>query len=296
MKVTYHELWKEFGNSAVIPGESAPFKEVITLLEYINSLSLKKRFFDLQNNDKFCYLDELNKQDIGDDRFMLNGIVESARSSFLPKVIDRANGTKRKNPKTKSEGDIERTHFLILITKNEVLLFLEYNYSGIRVQNFVNYLKYFLRDKGLKDKIGRIDYIISHAEIAPISFMTQLESALKASKMEVFLDKAILGSSDALNFSNRTESIQKDVMFTFKAKPRFSLSNYALDLASKLNRDNNIKRIRVFAKNQDEHDVIIDTQAVCMKTVFSCEVNGETGELNSSQVFRQLKMIAEAYL
>lgn len=296
VKVTYHELWKEFVTSSDSPMDPAPFKEVITLLEYINSLTLKKRFFDLQSNDKFCYLDELNKQDLGDDCFMLNGIVESARYSFLPKVIDRANATKRKNPKTKSEGDIERTHFLILITRKEVLLFLEYNYSGIRVQNFINYLKFFLRDKGLIDIMGKADYIISHAEIAPISFMTQLESALKASKMEVYLDKAILGSSDAINFSDKTESIQKDVIFTFKAKPKLSLSNYALDLASKLNRDNNIKRIRVFAKNQDSHDVIIDTQAICMKTVFSCDVNGETGELNSAQVFRQLKMIAEAYL
>ena len=222
--------------------------------------------------------------------------MESARSSFLPKVIDRSNGTKRKNPKSKSEGDIERTHFLILITKMEVLLFLEFNYSGIRVQNFVNYLKYFLRDKRLKDKMEKEDFFISHAEIAPISFMTQLESALKSSKMEVFLDKTILGSSDALAFSKRTECIQKDVMFTVKAKPKLSLSNYALDWASKMKHDKNITRIRVFAKNQDEHDVIIDTQAVCMKTVFSCEVNEETGELNSAQVFKQLKMSAEAYL
>lgn len=297
VKVTYHELWKEFiVPSNEDPLDAEPFKEISELVDFICSLPLKERFFDLQRNDKFCYLDELNKQELSGGNCMLLGIMESARSAFLPKVINRSSGAKRKNPKNRFEGDIERTHFIILITKKDVLLFLEYNYSGIRVHNFVNYLKYFLSIKSRKEKDGPLDYYISHAEIAPISFMTQLESAIKSSKLEVFFDKAILGSSEALSFSNRIESIQKEIMFTFKAKPKLSLSNYALDLASKMEGNKNIKRIRVFAKNQDDHDVIIDTQAVCMKSVFTCEVNEETGELNSAQVFKQLKMSAEAYL
>ena len=65
VKITYHELWKEYVLSPNLPKDAVPFFEVATLLEFINSLSLKKRFFDLQSNDKFCYLEAHLQTSVG---------------------------------------------------------------------------------------------------------------------------------------------------------------------------------------------------------------------------------------
>lgn len=268
-----------------------PYHEVVSLLEHIINLPLKKRFFDLKD-DKFCYLDEFEQVQ---EKPFFRGVIESARSAFRPKLINKSNGQKRVNPRELSEGDIDRTHFFIGIYPSEVKLFIEYNYSGVRVQNFVNYLKHFLKPYSRRNHI-EVDYSILHLEVAPVSFMTQLESAIKSSRMELYMDKQILGTS-ALNFSDRTVAVKRDVVLSVAAKRNEDIKTLIMDVFASFNdSEKGLRRLRVFAKNQDNHDVIIDTQALCMKSVFVVDVNEDTGELNTSQVYRQMQSIAEAYL
>lgn len=288
VRITYHELVKHY----VLQNTERedPYREVPLLLEYIVSLPIKKRFFDLKD-DKFCYLDEFKKVQ-GRDFYL--GVMESARSAFRPKLIDKTNGSKRSNPRGLSEGDIERTHFLVGVYPNEVKLFIEYNHSGVRVNSFVNYLKAFVKAYSKKAKLDG-EYSILHLEIAPVSFMTQLESAVKASSVEMFVDKKILGSN-FLRFSERTVAVRRDVVLTVSSKRNEDIKTLAMDFfAAYRDTEKGISRIKVRAKNPDNHDVVIDTQALCMRTVFNVEVNEDTGELNTHQVYQQLKSIAESY-
>lgn len=289
VRITYHELVKRSVKNGV--ESEAPYKEVPQLLEYIVNLPIKKRFFDLKD-DKFCYLDELKRVP---DQDLYFGVMESARSSFRPKLIDKTSGSKRLNPRGLSEGDIERTHFLVGVFPNEVKLFIEFNHSGVRVNSFVNYLKLFVKAYSKKINKQPCDYSILHIEVAPISFMTQLESALKASSVEMFIDKRILGSN-FLRFSERTVAVRRDVVLTVNSKRNEDIKTLAMDLFAAFNdTEKGISRIRVRAKNPDNHDVMIDTQAFCMKSVFNVDVNEDTGELNSNQVFQQLRHVAESY-
>lgn len=287
VKITYHELIKRFSENGEMQEE--PYKEVPALLDYIVNLPIKRRFFDLKD-DKFCYINEI-KVKVKNSRIC--GVMESARSSFRPMLINKKDGQKRDNPRGLNEGDIERTHFMIAVYPNEVRLFLEFNYSGVRVNNFVNYLKYFLKEYLKKER--KTDYSIDHFEIAPSSYSSQLQSAVKASGIEVYLDKKILGS-DALSFSNRTVAVKRDVVLSISSKRNEDIKTLVWDiLAAFKDKEKNISRVRVRAKNPDNHDVIIDTQAMCEKSVFRIELNEDTGELNSQQVFQELTRIAESF-
>ena len=100
-------MWKKKGDDPVI---YKPFLSIKDIFQYINRLKRTDRFMDLKG-DKFCFIAE--KVDIREFETysVITGMFKSARNEFRPNIINKATGTERKNPKEKSEGDIEKTHF-----------------------------------------------------------------------------------------------------------------------------------------------------------------------------------------
>ena len=186
VKLTYHTLvkryWKKNKDEETF---YHPLYEIIDILKYIKRLARLKKFHDLKN-DKFCFLASLEFVTKGQN-VIAKGFFKSARSEFRPNLIDKRTGLERRNPKGLSEGDIEKTHFVIKCNKEqkEIYLLLESNYHGIAIGAVVEYLTIFQR-KYLKAKKIQRNFSIAQSSILGDDFFEQLQQLNRAKIAEVY--------------------------------------------------------------------------------------------------------------
>jgi hypothetical protein len=296
VKVTFHtlaqQLWKKRNEDEI---EECPFYLVEDVLTYVNKLAKKAKFLDLKGK-KFCYLETISRQEINDNVVLLTGFFKSARNEFRPDLINKRTGVERKNPKEITEGDIEKTHFIVKIDKeqNEVFLFLENNFHGVTINNIIDYLTNFSQ-KYCNSKGNKKNFTIVHFEIPRNNFLTELEALSRTSLAEIYFDKKMLGSN-ALNFSNRTISLQKDLVLTAKASTKESITEVGIDLWNKLQqKDSPISKIRIKGIDQNKHNVLLDTNFACKTEYIEVDLDADTGEVNSIQLFTGLKNIANSF-
>lgn len=294
VKITFHTLmqrmWKKKGEENA---EELPFFLIEQVFDYISKLSKRAKFHDLKGN-KFCYLESISKKE--GNAILYTGLFKSARSEFRPDLINKKTGVERKNPKEITEGDIEKTHFLVKIDKElkDVYLFLENNFYGVSINSFIDYLTRFTKgycDKNDKKK----NFTLFNLEIPNNNFLTQLEILSRTSLAEVYFDKQLLGSK-ALNFSNRFVSLKQDLVLTAKSSKKESITEVAVDLYNKLQqKESPISRLRIRGVDPNKNEVLLDTSFMCKKEFVKVDLNPETGEVNSAQLYTGLKNIANSF-
>lgn len=171
-----------------------PLYIINEITDFISKQSKTKRFLDLKDN-KFCFLETVSKEQNENNVTIIKGIFKSARNEFRPNLIHKKTGIERKNPKEISEGDIEKTHFVIKVDKinDEVYLFLEYNFHGIFTQNVIDYFENFYVQM-LKPNGQSRNSSIKHFVIAKNNFLTELETLNRTKMAEIYFDKHLLGS------------------------------------------------------------------------------------------------------
>ena len=269
-------------------GIEEPFYGVIENLNYIMKLSKKNRFYELKDN-KFCFLDSLR---INEN--YCEGYFKSARNEFRPNLINKTTGNERKNPKEKSEGDIEKTHFVFKIDNenNEVYLFLENNHTGISINTFINYLNKFTREFELSNKRSK-SFTIRHTIIVRNDFLQELKKLSVAKIAEVVVDKQILGNN-VLKFSNRIVPIQSDILITIKAQKGENLTNFAVDTYNKFvtNEDDGIRKIRIYGQDENGNKTLVDTSFMGQVDFVSTTLDDNTGEAVSQILLNSIKEIA----
>ena len=294
VKVSFHTFVKCMLKSGEHIEE--PFYMIEKVLDYISNITdNRNRYYELKSG-KFCFIDSISKERIDENVTLFKGVCKSARNEFRPNLINKKTGKERKNPKELSEGDIELTHFLIKISKfdKEIYLLLERNHNGVSHLNFTNYINEFTT-KYLK-QIGQAkDFSIIRMDVPTNNFLTELERLNRTVQAEVYFDKKLLGS-DALNFSERTLSIRKNIMLTVKANPRDSITEFGVDLWNKVNRqDSLVSRIRIKGTNDESNNVILDSDMMSRKEYVTVDLNQETGEVNSIQLLSEMRKIALAF-
>jgi len=286
-------MWKNEQNGSQT---DKPFFLIEEIISFIIKLYKIKKFYDLKNN-KFCFL-ELSNVDFKDEIItIITGMFKSARNEFRPNLINKKNGNERKNPKEITEGDIEKTHFVIKLDKNtnEVYLFLEYNFHGINTNDVVNYLQYFTNQYLASINMPR-NFSVKHLIIPRNNFLTELEKLARTKLAEVYFDRQLLGSK-ALNFSNRFISLKKDIKLTATASShKESITDVVIDLFNAFNNGkNDITKVRVYGNDLDDNEVVLDTSFMSKVEFLNIDINPETGELNTTQIFSGLKKIANSF-
>lgn len=288
VKLTYHILVKRYWKKR--KGEEAfyhPLYEIIDILKYTKRLARLKKFHDLKN-DKFCFLESVEFTTEAPD-VIAKGYFKSARNEFRPNLINKRTGLERKNPKELTEGDIEKTHFLIKCDRNndEVYLLLESNYHGIAIGAIVEYLTVFQRQYLKAKKIAR-NFTIAQASIPGNDFFEELGKLNRAKIAEVYFDKQLLGGK-ALNFSNRTISLKKDLKLVASAELGENISEVAVDFFNALNlKGSNISKVRVFGNDSKNNEVILDTSHMTKRDFIKADLNPETGEVITPQMISGL--------
>ena len=291
-KVLFSTLIKRNWKSGDKDPFDTPLYEIDAIISFVLKQSKTNKFFNLKEN-KFCFLESAKIEDLENESKLIIGLFKSARNEFRPDLINKKTGTERKNPKEISEGDIEKNHFVIRIDKvtQEVYLFLEYNFHGINLNSVVNYFGSF-NIKYLTAINLKRTYSVKHFIIPREDFRKELDKLTRTKLAEVYIDKKLLGSK-ALKFSNRYVSLKQDLKLVASASPRESITEVAIDFFNAMTGENSdISKIRIYGNDENNNDVILDTSFMSKVEFIEVDLNPDTGEVNSTQLFSRLKEIA----
>ncbi len=296
IKILYKTLTKyQWSRGDTFAERSSPFWEVLDVIEFISKKSKKKKIRDL-NSDKFCFLENFFvTEDSGRQRKVIYGFFKSARNQFRPNLVNRRTGVERPNPKLLVEGDIEKTHFAIVIdsVSKEVYFIHEYNFHGVTVKDVLGYLKFFAKRFAEKKNFKKT-FTLKHQIIPKSGFIETLQSMNRVKVADVFIAKQLLGS-DSLNLSNKLVNVKSEMKLTIGSNRRESIKSTAVDIFNVFNSgDASISKIRIEGKDSRNNDVIIDTSFMNKQDFITVDRNTDTGELVSSQVYSELRELVEA--
>ena len=292
-KIAFYTLVKDmWANNADGLEGLIPFYEIKEVFNYIDGR--KRRSLKLKSN-KACSLESFSmKQDSKDSSILITGLFKSAAYKYRPPYWDTETDEERESPKKQTEGEKEKTHFAIKITNDEVFLLVEVNGNGVSVNNIISYLNQFTREY-LKKKKKTKNFTVEYTKIARDNFISELEKLKRATSIDVFFNKSLLGSR-ALQFSERTSAIQDQVKLTLKAERNKSAKEVGIDIFNRLNRQkkNNaqeVSQIRIYGKNENDKDTFIDTTFMEKIEPIKVSINESTGQVQTMEIYRFLKSL-----
>jgi len=289
-KIAFFSITKKMweNNAAGLIGEF-PFLEIKELIAFISKLNKKERKYELKGH-KTCSLVSATIKEVENTDIIITGIFKSAQYLYRPPLWDTQTDEERPSPKKLSEGEKEKTHFAIKITKEEIFLVLEINGNGVTINNVINYLSDFNR-KYLKSIRKKQSFTIRFAKVGKGDFLQELERLNRTKIVEVYFNKSLIGS-DGLKFSNRTLSLQRDVVLTLKAEKKQSITEAGIDIFNKFNQQeikDSISKIRVQGKDEDNEETILDTSFMEKIEFANVSLNSTTGEVQTTEMFSYLK-------
>ena len=258
--------------------------ELDRIINFIDTLQRIEQKVEL-NNTKFCLIEAINR-----NNNILNLTFKSAVHSYRAPLLDRHTVAERDNPKSLSEGETYKTHFLIKYINGEAVVLAENLRSGIAILQLTMYLNYFkLKYEDVNNVT--LDYKFSYDIILKDNIDEELSNLTQVKSTDVYVDKQILGS-EALNFSERLTTVQEQIIISVKATRSNSIKEVALDLLANFNGGNrSVKKIRIKGKNETNNDVTIDTSFIEKQEIIDAQVDPDTGEVNSTAIHNQLNTI-----
>ena len=259
-------------------------------LEYICRLDRVQRKYDL-TRDKFCFIESYSHDA---STHCVELLFKSAKHSYRAPLIDKNTVEERDNPKRIEEGEQVNTHLLLKFLEDDAVVFLETGLNLMTMANIVEYLNNSLVSyNNAYDEI--IEGRFSFDMIPRDDFQEVLDSMTRVVCAEIFVDKTLLGS-DALNFSNITENVQENLILTLKSEKKKSIKQTLCQIVRSFNgTQSRINRIRVKGRMPNNNESIIDTSFIIKKEYVVVEQNEDTGEFNTSDMFAQLRFLANGF-
>ncbi|GAB1473245.1 hypothetical protein MASR2M69_06860 [Bacteroidota bacterium] len=288
-KIDYYTILKN--NWTKNENKLVPFFEIVDLFSFIISKNKTERIHPLKQS-KSCYLASINIDSENEGFTIITGFFKSGVSNFRPNLINVQTGEERDSPKNIDEGDVEKTHFCIKINSNEVFFILEKNGNGVSENQIVDYFKAFNRQWCLSINKTK-NYSLVLAAIGREDFIEAVNGLSRAQVAEVYFEKSLVGS-EALNFSNRLIPLKNNVFLTMRAQKSESIKETLLEMAAKMNiARNKITKIRIFGKDNENHEVLIDSGFLCKKSTIEVDLNPSTGEIITINILTELRQLIE---
>lgn len=260
---------------------------VLQSLNYITSLSKTNRKQDF-SDDKFCFIETFNYDE---ENNILKLLFKSARHSYRSPLINRRTVEERENPKSNDEGERYQTHLIIKFKDGDAIVFLETYQGALKLKQVTDYLNHFNLLYNSSHTRNRLKFFFNFEIIPRDNFREVLESLERVVCANIYIEKQLLGS-DALNFSNRINEVQEEIIIEVKAKRNRDISSTVNDLFAKFNGGQTIKKMRIVGRNQNNNEVILDTDFIVKREYVNAQINEETGEINSTYMFSQLSDLA----
>lgn len=266
-------------------------ENLLKVLRFIGGQSNRAKKKDV-SDDRFCFLDSY---EYDEDNHLLRILFKSARHSYRAPLINRNTVESRENPKTREEGEQVKTHLLIKFVNGDAIVFLETGKSILTLKIISDYFNTFI---SVFNNSHRREHINGrfHFDIIPRdNFREILDNMNRVVFAEVFIDKQVLGS-DSLNFSDRLDYVQEDIVIGLKTEKKESIKHTIYDVLAKMaGGRTEIKRVRVKGKMSDSSESVIDTDFIIKKEYIDAQQDEETGEYNTQYMFSQLEMLSNDY-
>lgn len=254
------------------------------VIDYINSLDKSARNFSLGNN-KFCLLDNVT---FYQNKNQTNIIFKSATHNFRPNLIHSETVDERESPKDIQEGEVEKTHIVTNFVNNDLIVLLEKHLHGISINQFIKYINFF--GSHIEEPV-RFNY----ETVVKDNFLEEIDNLSRVTCADIYVDKQMLGG-EALNYSNHLSEVKHEVVLSVKSKKLESIADFARDAFAFLNGGNqDIKRIRLVGRNEDNNEVIINTDFIERQEFITPEINNVTGELISTEVFNEMNLAIQNF-
>ena len=264
---------------------------LVRLLQYINAQSNRAKKQDI-SDDRICFLDIF---EYNEDSCLLKMLFKSAKHSYRAPLLNRNTVEARDNPKTMEEGEQVKTHLLIKFVNGDAIVFLETGRNVLTLKIITDYLNTFISIFNNAHRRDRIEGAFCFDMIPRDDFREVLDNMERVLCAEVFIDKQVLGS-DALNFSERIEHVQDNIILEIKTERRETIKHTIYDIFSKLTGGPSvIRRIRVKGKTSDTNESIIDTSFINKKEYIDAQQNEDTGEYNTAYMFSQLELLSQDF-
>lgn len=190
-------------------------ENLIRILHFINGQTKKAKKIDI-SDDRICFLDNY-EYDEGQN--LLRILFKSARHSYRAPLINRNTAEARENPKTRDEGEQVKTHLLLKFVGGDAIVFLEMGKNILTLKTISGYLNTFVSVYNNSHRRERISGLFHFDVIPRDNFREVLDNMQRVVFAEVFIDKQILGG-DALNFSNRLETVQENITIGLKTEKK----------------------------------------------------------------------------
>lgn len=264
---------------------------LLRLLQYIGAQSNRAKKQDIAD-DRICFLDLF---EYDEEAGLLKILFKSAKHSYRAPLLNRNTVESRENPKTMEEGEQVKTHLLIKFVTGDAIVFLETGRNVLTLKIITDYLNTFISIFNNSHRRDRIEGGFYFDMIPRDDFREVLDSMERVLCAEVFIDKQILGG-DALNFSDRIEHVQDNIIVEIKTERKETIKHTIYDIYSKLTGGRtDIRRIRVKGKTSDTNESIIDTSFINKKEYIDAQQNEETGEYNTAYMFSQLELLSRDF-
>lgn len=278
-KISYNTIVSKTWNTQA----ESPFDNIETLVKFILKLKKIEKRFDMKDN-KFCLLESGNIKTDGNGNAVISGYFKSARNNHSPNLIDKNTGDERKSPKKLTEGDVEKTHYLIKKTSNELYMLVETNGHGVSVNQIIEYFDRFSKRYCLHIGVKK-NYSIKHYKMGKNNFLSEVQSMKRVKVAKIYFDKQLLGGN-CLDFSNRHSKLQRDLELTVKALKTENITETAIDFYNKFSSSNNdsISKVRIEGKDKNGTDVVIDTTFMELIASDDVNINPLTGEVETRNI------------
>jgi len=258
-----------------------------SVVNYITSLSKTRRKHDI-NSDRFCFIETTNYDEQNN---LLKILFKSANHSYRAPLINRRTVEERDNPKSVEEGERHNTHLVIKFVDGDAIVFLETYQGALKLKQITDYINHFILMYNESHIRNQYNFHFGFDIIPRDNFREVLNSMRRVICASVYIEKQHLGS-DTLDFSNRINEVQEDIIINVKAKRNMDIASTVDDLFAKFTGGQAIKKIRVVGKNQNNNETIIDTDFIGKREYVDAQLNEETGEINSMFMFSQLVDLA----
>lgn len=255
------------------------------LQRIIDKERVHRRFF--LGADKFCLVDLFQRFN---DTQRSEIIFKSALKSFRPPLIDGETVEERDNPKRLEEGERHKTHVVTKFYEGEVLLLVEKYKDSLSINQIVKYLNHFIGLLELDEPV-RITYDV----IVKDNFEEEIDALSRVVSAEVIVDKQILGG-DALNYSQNLNPIKHEVSICVKCERKKDISRFVKDVVAKWNGGREvIRKIKIVGKTEENNDINISTEFIELQEYIDCDVELNTGEIATHNIFLELNTIIFRY-
>ncbi len=265
-------------------------QELSKVLNYLLSASKTARKIEL-SDDKFCFMESCDLDDVNDLHKVL---FKSATHSYRAPLINRKTVEERENPKTIDEGEGKKTHLVIKYKNGDAIVLLENFQKGLSMKQVIQYLNSAIDFYNSKHKIQLI-YRFDYSIIPRDDFAEVLESMSRVLCASIYVDKQVLGSN-ALNFSERTNAVQDDIIIEVKTKRHESIKAFSKDMVVMLGGGKSkIKKIRIKGKNEQNNDIMIETGMIIKKEYVETQMNEDTGEIITANMFSEMVELSKTF-